>query len=206
MTRNRRANWPTRDTTAHRPPISVGFPAPLHNALPAMTPQFRLLPTAALAELMVGKLNSTARPAANNAANVQPKPVRTARRQPDALPEPIPKLPAKRNMALPVTASAISALMLVTNQQPLPNKAIVRQAATPARRLKKTERPAGSEDLLLNVRPATLPGWKTAAAKLTPKAGIILQMAPPADRYAVNVKPKPAPTAHPLQTLSLIHI
>lgn len=74
-----------------------------------------------------------------------------------------------------MTASAISALTLVTNQQPLPNKAIVRQAATAARRLKKTERPAGSEDLLLNVRPATLPGWKTAAAKLTPKAGIILQ-------------------------------
>lgn len=105
-----------------------------------------------------------------------------------------------------MTASAISALMLVTNQQPLPNKAIVRQAATPARRLKKTERPAGSEDLLLNVRPATLPGWKTAAAKLTPKAGIILQMTPPADRYAVNVKPKPAPTAHPLQTPAFLPV
>ena len=140
------------------------------------------------------------------AANVQPKPVRTARRQPDALPEPIPKLPAKRNMAPPVTASAISALTLVTNQQPLPNKAIVRQAATPARRLKKTERPAGSEDLLPNVRPATLPGWKTAAAKLTPKAGIIRQAAPPADRYAVNVPKKPAPTAHPLQTPAFLPV
>ena len=131
------------------------------------------------------------------AANVPPKPVRTVRRQPDVLPEPIPKSPAKRSMAPPVTASAISAPTLVTNPQPLPNKALVRQADIPARRLRKTERPAGSEDLLPNVRPVTLPGWRTAAAKLTPKAGIILQTAPPADRYAVNVKPKPAPTAPP---------
>ena len=133
MTRNKRANWPTRDTTAHRPPISVGFPAPLHNALPAMTPQFRPLPTAALAELMVGKLNSTARPAANNAANVRLKPVRTAHLPPDAPPEPIPKSPAKRNMAPPVTVSAISAPTLVTNQTPLASKALVRPAGTPVR-------------------------------------------------------------------------
>lgn len=99
-----------------------------------------------------------------------------------------------------MTASAISALTLVTNQQPLPNKATVRQAATPAHGLRKTERPAGSEDLLPNVRRATLPGCKTAAAKPIRKVGIIVQMAPLAERSAVNVKPKPAPTAHLLQT------
>ena len=102
--------------------------APLATAQP-ISP----LITAEHQKLTVGLSLPAALPAVWSAANVRLKPVRTAHLPPDAPPEPIPKSPAKRNMAPPVTVSAIAAPTLVTNQTPLASKALARPAGPPVR-------------------------------------------------------------------------